>query len=321
MTAPLASIGLSVGAARRRSALARALGSAIAEALEAPDVVEAMVNADGRLWLDRIGSGLAPTAHVLSPHDREAAIRLIAHEAGETVGEHRPALQTILPDSAARIQALLPPLVEAPILAIRKRPATIFTLADYVRDGIATPEQAKRIGDALREKRNIVVAGGTGSGKTTLLNALLAEPCLAGGRLIVLEDTPELQVSGANTVQLLTRRADPHVTLRDLVQVALRLRPDRIIVGEARGAEVLDVLKAWNTGHPGGLLTLHANSAQEACLRLEDLCLEAQTASPRRLIASAVDLIVFIARTASGRRITELLDLRTTTHSTKGDLE
>ncbi|HRK68335.1 MAG TPA: ATPase, T2SS/T4P/T4SS family, partial [Hyphomonas sp.] len=164
-------------------------------------------------------------------------------------------------------------------------------------------------------------AGGAGSGKTTLLNALLAEPCMASGRLIVLEDTPELQVSGANNVQLLTRRAYPHVTLRDLVQVALRLRPDRIIAGEVRDGAALDVLKAWNTGHPGGLLTLHANSAQDACLRLEDLCLEAQAASPRRLITSAVDLVVFIARTASGRRITELLDLKTTTHPTKGDLE
>jgi type IV secretion system protein VirB11 len=207
------------------------------------------------------------------------------------------------------------------VLAIRQRPARIHTLDDYVEAGIAAPGQAAALRSALAARRNIIVAGGAGSGKTTLLNALLAEPCMASGRLIVLEDTPELQVSGANNVQLLTRRADPHVTLRDLVQVALRLRPDRIIVGEVRDGAALDVLKAWNTGHPGGLLTLHANSAQDACHRLEDLCLEAQAASPRRLIASAVDLIVFIARTASGRRITELLDLKTTTHPTKGDLE
>ena len=308
MTAPLASIGLSVGAARRRSALARALGSAIAEALEAPDVVEAMVNADGRLWLDRIGSGLAPTAHVLSPQDREAAIRLIAHEAGETVGEHRPALQTILPDSAARIQALLPPLVEAPILAIRKRPATIFTLADYVRDGIATPEQAKRIGDALREKRNIVVAGGTGSGKTTLLNALLAEPVFHDARVVILEDTAELQCANPNAVQLLAKRTEPPVAMRDLVQMTLRLRPDRIVVGEVRDGAALEVLKAWNTGHPGGLLTVHANSAADALSRLEDLCMEARASPPKRLIAQAVDIVVFIARRESGRVITEILE-------------
>ena len=111
--------------ARRRSALARALGPAIAEALDAPDVVEALINADGRLWLDRIGEGLVATQHALSPQDREAAIRLLAHEAGEIVGEAHPSLQTILPDSAARVQALLPPLVEAPVLAIRKRPSAV----------------------------------------------------------------------------------------------------------------------------------------------------------------------------------------------------
>jgi len=304
MNAPL----VSIGAARRRSALARALGPAIAEALEAPDVVEALVNADGRLWLDRIGAGLVETEYRLSPQDREAAIRLIAHEAGETVGEHCPSLQTILPDSAARVQALLPPLVEAPILAIRKRPATIFTLADYVRDGIATPEQAQRLSDALRDKRNIVVAGGTGSGKTTLLNALLAEPVFRDARVVILEDTAELQCASPNAVQLLAKRTEPPVSMRDLVQMTLRLRPDRIVVGEVRDGAALEVLKAWNTGHPGGLLTVHANAAADALLRLEDLCMEARATPPKRLIAQAVDMVVFIARREGGRVITEILE-------------
>ncbi len=306
---------------RRLSVLDGALGPALAAALADPSVAEILVNADGAIWIDRAGEGLKATGAHMAAHDREAAIRLLAHAAGETVGPDQPLLSASLPGSAARVQAVLPPLASAPVLAIRQRPARIHTLDDYVEAGIAAPGQAAALRGALAARRNIIVAGGAGSGKTTLLNALLAEPCMASGRLIVLEDTPELQVSGANTVQLLTRRADPHVTLRDLVQVALRLRPDRIIVGEVRDGAALDVLKAWNTGHPGGLLTLHANSAQDACLRLEDLCLEAQAASPRRLITSAVDLIVFIARTASGRRITELLDLKTTTHPTKGDLE
>lgn len=304
MNAPL----ISIGAARRRSALARALGPAIAEALEAPDVVEALVNADGRLWLDRIGAGLIETEYRLSPQDREAAIRLIAHEAGETVGEHRPSLQTILPDSAARVQALLPPLVEAPILAIRKRPAAIFTLADYVRDGIATAEQARRLSDALREKRNIVVAGGTGSGKTTLLNALLAESVFQEARVVILEDTAELQCASPNAVQLLAKRTEPPITMRDLVQMTLRLRPDRIVVGEVRDGAALEVLKAWNTGHPGGLLTVHANAAADALSRLEDLCMEARATPPKRLIAQAVDMVVFIARREGGRVITEILE-------------
>ncbi len=300
-------------AARRRSALARALGPAIAEALEAPDVVEALVNVDGVVWLDRIGVGLVVTPHRLSAHDREAAIRLLAHEAGETVGHDKPALSTILPDSAARVQALLPPLVEAPILAIRKRPSVIYTLADYVRDGVATEAQATILSEAVRDKRNIIVAGGTGSGKTTLLNALLAEAPFQSSRVIILEDTAELQCASPNCVQLLTKRTAPAITMRDLVQMTLRLRPDRIVVGEVRDGAALEVLKAWNTGHPGGLLTLHANSAADALGRLEDLCMEARATPPKRLIASAVDMVVFITRQngrqgEGGRVITEIME-------------
>ena len=307
----MSAVAPSLVTARRRSALARALGPAIAAALEAPDVIEALVNADGVVWLDRVGVGLVATPHRLSASDREAAIRLLAHEAGEMVGEDQPALSTILPDSAARVQALLPPLVEAPVLAIRKRPAVIYTLADYVRDGIATPAQATTLAAAVRDRRNIVVAGGTGSGKTTLLNALLAEEPFQAARVIILEDTAELQCASANKVQLLTKRTSPSVTLRDLVRMTLRLRPDRIVVGEVRDGAALEVLKAWNTGHPGGLLTLHANSALDALARLEDLCMEATPAPPKRLIASAVDMVVFIARQVEGRcgrAITEILE-------------
>ncbi len=305
--------------ARRRSALERALGSAIAAALAEPDVVEALINADGALWIDRVGKGLIRTDTRLSCADREAAIRLLAHEAGETVGAEKPLLATILPistdfGSAARVQAVLPPLVCAPVLSIRKRPSAIYRLDDYVGAGIATKTQIATLRDAVIQRRNIVVAGGTGSGKTTLLNALLAEEPFRDARVVALEDTAELQLLGANVVQLLTKRTDPQVTMRDLVRTTLRLRPDRIVVGEVRDGAALDVLKAWNTGHPGGLLTLHANSAADALTRLEDLCLEAAPATPARLIASAVDLVVFIARTdqpgsRGGRTIAEILDL------------
>lgn len=296
-----------IGSSRRRSALARALGVNIAEALAAPDVVEVLINADGRVWIDRAGAGLLLTEHRLAANDRETAIRLLAHEAGETVGEDRPALATILPDSAARVQALLPPLVEAPVLAIRKRPSIIFTLDDYVQDRIASPDQAALLRQAVAAKQNIVVAGGTGSGKTTLLNALLAESAFADARVVILEDTAELQIASANAVQLLTKRTDPPVTMRDLVQMTLRLRPDRIVVGEVRDGAALEVLKAWNTGHPGGLLTLHANSATDALARLEDLCMESVSAPPKRLIASAVDLVVFIARSGGKRAIQHIV--------------
>ena len=295
---------------RRRSALERALGSMIGASLARPDVVEVLVNADGAVWLDCVGRGLEDTGTSLSVGDREAAIRLLAHEAGQIVGADRPMLSAILPDSAARVQALLPPLSAAPILAVRKRPSMIYTLDDYVSQGIATLAQADLLKTAIAARRNIVVAGGTGSGKTTLLNALLAESVFAAARVVILEDTAELQIASANAVQLLTKRTSPAVSMRDLVQMTLRLRPDRIVVGEVRDGAALEVLKAWNTGHPGGLLTLHANSAADALMRLEDLCFEAAPAPPKRLIQSAVDLVVFIARKDSGggRIIEEIFD-------------
>lgn len=296
--------------ARRRSALARALGPAIAAALDERDVVEALVNADGRLWLDRIGKGLEATCHALTAAERETAIRLLAHEAGETVGVDRPALATVLPDCAARVQALLPPLVEAPVLAIRKRPSRIYSLDDYVADGIATAEQAATLRQAVNDGRNIVVAGGTGSGKTTLLNALLAEEAFRTARVVILEDTAELQCASPNSVQLLTKRTEPPVTMRDLVQMTLRLRPDRIVVGEVRDGAALEVLKAWNTGHPGGLLTLHANSAEDALMRLEDLAMEATSTPPRRLINMTVDLVAFIERSDQGRRLSQINEIQ-----------
>ena len=314
-----AAAAITLPAVRQRSVLDAALGPVLAAALADPSVAEILINADGAIWIERAGQGLMATGAHMPASDRETVIRLLAHASAETAGPGRPLLSASLPGSAARVQAVLPPLSEAPVLAIRCRPDRILTLKDYVAAGIASAGEAAALRAALDERANIIVAGGAGSGKTTLLNALLAEPVLAGGRLIVLEDTPELQVSGDNSVQLLTRRADPEVTLRDLVQAALRLRPDRIIAGEVRDGAALDVLKAWNTGHPGGLLTLHANSARDALARLEDLCLEAQAASPDRLIASAVDLIVFIARTGEGRRITELVDSRT--HPARGGTE
>ncbi|HVK78978.1 MAG TPA: ATPase, T2SS/T4P/T4SS family, partial [Verrucomicrobiae bacterium] len=168
-----------LGGVRRRSALTRALGGGIAEALAEPDVVEIIVNADGWVWRDRVGEGLGRTQFQLSAFEREAAIRLIAREAGRIVGEANPALSAVLPESGARVQALLPPLSSAPILNIRKRPTRVFTLDDYVKAGAANAAQAATLKRAVVDRRNIVVAGGTGSGKTTLLNALLAEEAFA----------------------------------------------------------------------------------------------------------------------------------------------
>jgi type IV secretion system protein VirB11 len=266
------------------------------------------VNADGRLRVDRVGSGIEATDSVLSIAEREAAIRLLAAEAHESVTPDRPYLSATLPGSGARVQAMTPPIVDAPVLAIRKRPSVIYTLDDYVRAGVATARQAKLLRAAVAHRRNIVVAGGAGSGKTTLLNALLAEPAFATARVVLLEDIAELQCAGGDVVQMLTKRTPPTLSMRDLVQMTLRLRPDRVVVGEVRDAAALEVLKAWNTGHPGGVLSIHANSASDALLRLEDLCLEAGLARPERLIGSAVDMVVFMTRTRQGRRVDEIIE-------------
>jgi len=310
MSAALAAAPSARVAERRLASLARALGPALAEALADEAVVEVLINADGRLRIDRVGHGIEASNIWLSASERETAIRLLAAEAHVTVTEDQPYLSATLPGSGARVQAMIPPIVSAPTLAIRKRPSIIFTLDDYVRDGIATNAQAHAMRTALASRQNIVVAGGTGSGKTTLLNALLAEDAFAQARVLILEDTAELQCAGADVVQLLTKRSAPSVTMRDLAQMTLRLRPDRIVVGEVRDAAALEVLKAWNTGHPGGLLTIHANSAADALLRLEDLCIEAGLTAPQRLIQSAVDAIVFMARTPAGRRIEDVALLR-----------
>jgi type IV secretion system protein VirB11 len=295
---------------RRLAALARALGPALADALADPKVMEVLINADGRLRIDRVGSGVQATNVWLTIAERDTATRLLAAEAHATITEDQPYLSATLPGSGARVQAMIPPIVAAPTLAIRKRPAFIFTLEDYVEGGIATSAQAEALRRAIIGRRNIVVAGGTGSGKTTLLNALLAEPEFAEARVVILEDTAELQCAAPDVVQLLTKRAAPAVTMRDLVQMTLRLRPDRIVVGEVRDGAALEVLKGWNTGHPGGLLTLHANSGADALMRLEDLCLESGLTAPARLIQTAVDVVVFMTRTKDGRRIEEVLDVR-----------
>ncbi len=199
---------------------------------------------------------------------------------------------------------MLPPVSLAPCFSIRKPATRIYTLLDYVADGIMSAEIARLLSLAVVERRNILVAGGTSSGKTTLANALLAEMAHLDERVILIEDTRELQSPAPDTVALRTRAG--HVTMADLVRSTLRLRPDRIIVGEVRGGEALDMLKAWNTGHPGGIATVHANSAASALLRIEQLIQEAVVTVPRRLIADAIDMVVFIAGRGQARRVETL---------------
>lgn len=289
---------------RRIRMLRTAMGPVIAQALEDPDVVEVMLNPDGSLWLDRLGAGRAPVGLSLSPADAERIIRLVAAHVRAEVHAGAPILSAELPETGERFEGVLPPVVKAPAFAIRKRAVGVIGLDHYVADSILTAHQADFLRKAVRGRLNILIAGGTSSGKTTMANALLAEMAVTGDRVIILEDTMELQCSTPDHVSL---RAKPGVvSISDLVRSTLRLRPDRIVVGEVRGAEALDLLKAWGTGHPGGVATIHAGSAMGALTRLEQLILEVALTPPRALIAEAVNVIVFIAGRGRERRVQEI---------------
>lgn len=292
--------------ARRRAMLRTAMGQAISLALTDANVIEVMVNPDGALRLDILGRGRVDTGVRIMPAEVERIIRLVASHARTEAHAESPIVSAELP-SGERFEGLLPPVALAPCFAIRKPAARIYTLGDYVTDGVMTAIEAEALGKAVRRRGNILIAGGTSSGKTTLANALLAEIAECDERVILIEDTRELQCAARDCVGLRTRRGS--VTLADLVRSTLRLRPDRIIVGEVRGAEALDMLKAWNTGHPGGVATVHANSARAALYRIEQLCQEAVVRAPRRLIAEAIDIVVFIAGRGSSRHIETIAEV------------
>ncbi len=284
--------------------LRTALGPAIAGFLEDPSIVEVMLNPDGRLWIDRLSEGLADTGERLSPADGERIVRLVAHHVGAEVHAGSPRVSAELPGTGERFEGLLPPVVAAPTFAIRKPAVAVFTLQDYVTAGIMTADQAEILRRAVTDRRNILVAGGTSTGKTTLTNALLAEVSKSADRVVLIEDTRELQCSAPNLVAMRTK--DGVATLSDLVRSSLRLRPDRIPIGEVRGAEALDLLKAWGTGHPGGIGTIHAGTAIGALRRLEQLIQEAVVTVPRALIAETIDLVALLSGRGASRRLAEL---------------
>ena len=302
--------GNSLSSDRRRAMLKTAMGPDIAAAFADPLVIEIMVNPDGALRLDRLGQGCRDTGVRIGAAQIERIIRLVASHARFEVHSSNPIISAELPPhgdslSGERFEGLLPPVSSAPCFSIRKPAARIYGLSDYVADGLMTRNMATALRAAVNLRQNILIAGGTSSGKTTLANALLAHMEKSSERIILIEDTRELQCAAKNCVALRTRAG--HVTMSDLVRSTLRLRPDRIIIGEVRGAEALDMLKAWNTGHPGGIATVHANSAVAALTRLEQLVQEGVKTSPRALIAEAIDFVVFIRGRGTERRVESII--------------
>ncbi|KXS55460.1 MAG: type IV secretion system protein VirB11 [Marinobacter sp. T13-3] len=289
---------------RRIQMLRTAMGPLIAAALEDPDVVEIMLNPDRTLWVDRLSTGRAPLGAELSTEDGERIIRLVAAHVGAEVHRGQPLLSAELPETGERFEGILPPAAPGPAFALRKRAVGVIPLARYIADGMMTAQQAEFLRCAVGERQNILIAGGTSTGKTTLANALLAEIATTGDRVLVLEDTIELQCAARDHVPLRTRAGV--VSMSELVRATMRLRPDRVVVGEVRGGEALDLVKVWGTGHPGGIATIHAGSALGALLRLEQLILEVAVNPPRPLIAEAVNVVIHIAGRGRKRRIASI---------------
>lgn len=284
------------------------MGPAIVGALEDERVLEIMVNPDGKLWIERLGEEMFAVGNI-SPNQTSIIISLVASALDTTVTKESPIVEGELPKtyplSGSRFEGVFPPVVEEPSFTIRKKASQVFPLEEYVETGIMTAEVMDSIKTAVSQKKNIVVIGGTGSGKTTLVNAIIKSMAELAptDRLVIIEDTAELQSHSPNTIIL---RSSDHTSIQTLVRATMRLRPDRILVGEVRGGEALELIKSWNTGHPGGVATVHADSAAKGLQRIGDLISEASTSPMPHLIGSAVDFLIFIQRTKTGRTVSEI---------------
>lgn len=294
---------------RAKKKLERDMGPLLMAALNDAKTVEIMLNADGKLWQERLGEKMKCIGS-LRIAQAEAIIKTIAGFHGKEITSAKPILEGELPLDGSRFAGQLPPIVTAPCFAIRKKAVAIFTLEQYVDAKIMTTRQYKALKAAVANHRNILVIGGTGSGKTTLVNAIINEMvvCDPMERVFIIEDTGEIQCAAENYVQYHTTLDVP---MTELLKATLRMRPDRILVGEVRGAEALDLLDAWNTGHEGGAATLHANNAASGLARLRSLITRNKSAPAEiePLIGEVVHVVVHIARTSEGRRIKEILEV------------
>lgn len=286
------------------------MGPELLAALHDPRTIELMLNPDGWVWLERLGEPMKKLLQ-LRPAQAQAIIETVAGYHGKEVTREKPLLEGELPLDGSRFAGQLPPVVSQPTFAIRKKAVAVFTLAQYVERGVMTARQRDVIVNAIRQHKNILVIGGTSSGKTTLVNAIINEMVVMNptDRIVIIEDTGELQCVAENCVPYHTTL---EMTMTHLLKMILRVRPDRIFVGEVRGPEALDLLMAWNTGHPGGCATLHANNGRAGLDRLEMLIsMHPDSPSPiQPLIGEAVDVLVHIARLSDGSRcIQEILEV------------
>lgn len=287
----------------------RELGNHILAALDDDNVIEIMLNSDGKLWVEKFGEEMSCIGEV-SFSAAKSLIGTVASYLDTEVTVEHPILECELPIDGSRFEALIPPVVAHPSFTIRKKAKKIFTLADYVTSGILTQHQLGVLEQHIADRKNILVVGGTGSGKTTFTNAIIEGivRITPAHRIIIIEDTAEIQCFAKNSVML---RSTTDVSMLKLLKATMRLRPDRILVGEVRGKEALDLLKAWNTGHAGGTATVHANGAEAGLVRMEQLVAEGTPAPMRELISEAVNVVVYIEKvpTMIGRRIKEIIEI------------
>ena len=290
---------------RIQKAIAETLGAHIVALLEDESVIEIMRNANGALCIERLGKSIEQSSVALSDRATETFIRLLASEAQELCNEKNPTLAVKLPYWRARVQGLLPPLVATPSFSIRKHSHHAFDLEHYVATKQLSTEHYHYLVNAIDERQNVLIAGGTGSGKTTFANALLQKMIATGDRIITVEDTPELVLDSNIGLQIITKASIAY-DARTAIKDTLRLRPDRIVLGELRDGACLDLVKAWNTGHSGGLTTLHANSSELALTRVESLIAEVSVNIPRELIAQTINFVVYIERRGSRRVVADV---------------
>ena len=287
----------------------RSAGTELLTMLYSPKTVEIMLNPDGSLWVEKLGEPSYKFSSLASAQSL-AMMQYIAGYYRKELTADQPILECEFPVDGSRFAGQIPPVVSQPTFTIRKRAISVFSLEQYCESGVMTDDQYKAICSAVINHKNILVIGGTGSGKTTLINAIIQKMVESKPeeRPVIIEDTGEIQCSAKNYVQFHTTSS---VSMTDLLKTTLRMRPDRILVGEVRGAEALDLLMAWNTGHPGGAATLHANDAVAGLDRLSTLISMSDHAPDmiEKLIAEAVDIVVCIARTNSGRTIKEIIEV------------
>jgi pilus assembly protein CpaF len=285
--------------------------------LDDPTVTEIMVNANDSIFVERAGKLYLTDSRFLTVAHLRQVIERIVTAVGRRIDESSPLVDARLPDGS-RVNAVIPPLaVDGPMLTIRKFASTPFTTNDLIKFGTLSVQVADFLDICVRGKRNILISGGTGTGKTTLLN-VVSSYIPTDERIVTIEDAVELQLHQRHVIRLEARPANVEgkgqVPIRELVRNSLRMRPDRIVVGEVRGGEALDMLQAMNTGHEGSLSTLHANTPRDALSRLETMVMmsgiELPTKAIREQIASALDVIVHLSRLRDGsRRVTEISEV------------